>query len=91
MRFISIYFQPLNIFKSLIDNDFEPGWGLRESDVLTESEFTSTIMALYKNGDPVRFSFKKQLENWFNNKFDFKKLDEMRKIKERNEIEDLPY
>ncbi|WP_306010518.1 replication initiator protein A [Bacillus sp. MMSF_3328] len=78
-------------YENLIDSDFEPGYGLREFDVLTEAEFAQLVVALYKNGQPVKSSFKKQLEAWFNNKFDFKKADFKEHIKQRNELEEMPY
>ncbi|PFP29352.1 hypothetical protein COJ96_10635, partial [Bacillus sp. AFS073361] len=73
-------------YQDLIDNDYSD-----HHDFLSEGEFASTVMALYRNGKRVKSSFKKQLEAWFNNKFDFKKEDKFEELKKRNELEGLPY
>ena len=77
--------------QGLIDDDFKPGWGLREFEVLTNAEFANVIVSLYQNGQPVKSNFRKQIESWFNKKFDFKEADLRKRIKEQNELEGVPY
>lgn len=73
-------------YKAIIDNDLS-----NNHDILSEAEFSQMVMALYKKGEPVKYSFKKQLEAWFNNKFDFKKSDYIKKIRKQNDADDMPY